>query len=273
MLLGAEFLSVGRGARSTCCAAAARVVGVSLAQVGALYSVAGVRSEIGAIFSVSSAPDGGRRNVLSAILLGVRRALIAGAYVIDYTVLLVQRWRWGCAWAACKRWSRAVSRAVSRASARPAGERGQCRLHARSGRAGRGAGLAWVGGRLAAAALDRRWCGDRASPLLRLVARDDRTIVSYAMPARPRAPPASRRSATCLRWPETADADRRGDGRLQLLRDQPFRMDLDLSGDGSRAGTAAVGAALAWQAAGTLIGGFSGAGSGIGSDGVRRPAI
>ncbi len=231
-------------------------VDASLPQIGALYSVQAVGALIGAIFLGQLGDRLGRRNVLCGVLVAGGAVLVAGAFIDDYAILLVQRFMLGLALGG-------VQPLVSSCylGLFPARVRGKLASGTNAvftlGVMTLGAALGSVGG-------DWRtllWLGGGASlvlaPVLLCASRDDRDIASYghvattAILARAPLPelitPALRRLTLTV-------ALMAGCNYFATQAFQGWTSTFLATDRGLAVG--AVGSVLAWQAAGSLIGGF-----------------
>ncbi len=260
LLLGAEFLyGWAWSSVDTLRPQLRESVGASLPEVGALYSVQAFGALVGAIFLGQLGDRLGRRNVLSGILAVFGILLIAGAFVSDYWLLMAQRLALGGALGGVQPLVSSLYLGLF-----PAGVRGKLASTVNAvftlGVMALGAALGWLAGEDDWRVL--LWVGGGAAlvlaPLLILLARDDRGIVSYGRgpqleQANARAPlpalfhPALRRFTLLI-------ALMAGCNYFATQAFQGWTSTFLASDRQLAIGT--VGTVLAWQAAGSLIGGF-----------------
>ena len=230
-------------------------VGASLPQIGALYSAQAVGALIGAIYLGQLGDRLGRRNVLCGVLAASGIVLIAGVHIADYPLLMAQRFALGLALGGVQ--PLVSSGYLGLFAPRVRGKLasgtnavftlGVLMLSVALGWAGADwRALLWIAG---AAALG-------LAPLLYVASCDDRDITSYGHVATgevARAPlPAL--FAPALRRLTLIVALMAGCNYFATQAFQGWTSTFLASDRGLP--TATVGTVLAWQAAGSLIGGF-----------------
>lgn len=236
-------------------------VDASLTGIGALYSVQALGALIGAVALGQLGDRIGRRNVLAGVMVIAGTLLIASAWISSYPLLLANRFGLGMALGG-------VQPLVS------SGYLGLFAPHLRGrlasvvgavftlGVLSLGAGLHAIG-----AASDWRlllWLGGSAAvivaPLLIAVMRDDRTVVSFGLARENAEPKAGRAPLRALFDPPLARltlivAVMAGCNYFATQAFQGWTSTLLSSERGFPTDT--VGSILAWQAGGSLIGGFA----------------
>lgn len=261
LLLGAEFLYGWSWSTVDVLRPQLRAsVEVSLSQVGALYSVQAFGALIGAIVFGQLGDRLGRRNVLSAILAAFGLCLITGAYINDYGLLIAQRLALGVFLGGVQPLVSSIYLGLFPLHVRgklASGVNGVFTLSV----VGLGMALGWL-----QSDSDWRqllWAGGLAaivlSPLLQLFAVDDRGVLSIGHAAEEVGPAATVSPLRALFGMELR--------RLTIIiavmagcnyfATQAFQGWTSTYLSADRAiDTTAVGRILAWQAAGSLIGGF-----------------